>query len=178
VGASRTRRHIIRQQTIARRALPWLAVLGTVALTAECADPAHAAEPVRPRVYPAASAPRPPLLPWPRELPDLPDDYPEWARDEILWLIDDAATSFGVSRALMHDIAWAESKYDPDAYNRKSGAAGVYQFIRTTWEAAREPAMNGLYRGSSPYFPPANIYVAAWVMSQPYPWGPRHWGRR
>lgn len=42
MGEPRPRRHKIRSHTIVRRALPWLAVLGTAALTAECAEPAHA----------------------------------------------------------------------------------------------------------------------------------------
>lgn len=161
MGVSRPRRHTIRPYTIARRSLPWLAVLGTAALTAECADPAHAAPDADLSDYP---------------LPD--DPAGPYTRDEILWLIDSEARSAGVSAWLMRDIAWHESRYDPEAYNRRSQASGIFQFIPSTWASARAVAWNGFWRQHSPFHAPANISVAAWVISQPYPWGPRHWGRR
>jgi len=142
-------------------------VLGVAALTAECADPAHA----------HADAD---LEPWPRE-PAVDEwmlVFPEYSRDEILYLIDEAAAEYGVSRRLMRDIAWRESRYDPDAYNPRSRASGVFQFIPSTWESARAVASGGFWKGTSPFHAPANISVAAWVMSQPWPWGVRHWGVR
>ena len=119
---------------------------------------------------------RPPLLPWPRELPE-EDPQALYPLQWVLWLIDSEAVANGVSRWLMHDIAWAESRYDPDAYRRDTRASGVFQFIPSTWREASAVADGGFWRNFTPFHPPANISVAAWVMSQPYPWGTRHWGR-
>jgi Transglycosylase SLT domain len=112
-----------------------------------------------------------------RPYPDVAEPMGPWTVDEIKWLIDSEARAHRVSARLMHDIAWAESRYQGDAYNRRSGASGVFQFIPPTWEEARRVADNGFWRRTTVFHPPANISVAAWVMSQPYPWGTRHWGR-
>lgn len=132
-------------------------MLGVAALTAECADPAHAGD-----------------LPY----PEPEDPMGPWTRDEILWLIDSEAFEHKVSARLMRDIAWRESRYDPDAYNRGSRAMGIFQFIPSTWQSASAVADNGFWSRVSAFHPPANISVAAWVMSQPWPWGVRHWGVR
>ena len=53
-----------------------------------------------------------------------------------------------------------ESNGDPTIRNGRSGAAGLFQFIRGTWATASEQAGFG---GASPYEPEANIAAAAWL---------------
>lgn len=62
--------------------------------------------------------------------------------DEALWVID------------------CESGGNPDAYNPSSGAAGLFQFIPSTWASASESAG---WSGADVYDPEANIAVAAWL---------------
>jgi hypothetical protein len=67
-------------------------------------------------------------------------------------------------------IAACESGYNPGATNRSSGAAGVFQFLRSTW--AHTP-----YAGSSPYNAGANIQAAHWLFARDgYSW--REWSCR
>lgn len=67
-------------------------------------------------------------------------------------------------------IAACESGYNPGATNRSSGAAGIFQFLRSTW--AHTP-----YAGSSPYDAGANIQAAHWVfVHDGYSW--REWSCR
>jgi soluble lytic murein transglycosylase-like protein len=70
------------------------------------------------------------------------------------------------------DWPWArrvmacESKGNPDATNSTSGAAGLFQFIPSTWEWAKP------YPGASPYDAPANVEAAAWLLAT---YGPSQW---
>ena len=55
--------------------------------------------------------------------------------DEVVAMIHEAADWYGLSpagrqRALA--IAWCESRFSAGAYNRSSGATGVFQFIPST----------------------------------------------
>jgi len=54
-------------------------------------------------------------------------------------------------------IARCESQYNPYAVNRSSGAAGLFQFLATTW--AGTP-----YAGQSPFDAVANARAAAWLL--------------
>ena len=54
-------------------------------------------------------------------------------------------------------IAYCESKYDPQAVNQDSDAAGLFQFLPTTW--AGTP-----FASSSPFDPVANAHAAAWLL--------------
>jgi peptidoglycan hydrolase CwlO-like protein len=66
-------------------------------------------------------------------------------------------------------VAQAESGFDPHAENPYTGAAGVYQFIPSTWESLSEAAGWG---GSSVFDAEANVAVAAWTVDTSG-WG--HW---
>src|SRR5437899_18883 len=55
-------------------------------------------------------------------------------------------------------VASCESGYNPNAVNASSGAAGLFQFLRSTW--AGTP-----YAGSSIFDPVANAKAAAWLYS-------------
>ncbi len=54
-----------------------------------------------------------------------------------------------------------ESKGDPAAYNSRSGASGLFQFIPNTWNWASN---NAGWAGASPFDPEANIASAAWLV--------------
>lgn len=84
-------------------------------------------------------------------------------------MIADAAVRWGLDANQMLRVAWCESKYDPRAYNGRSGASGVFQFIPSTWRWAS--ASVGL-ANASPFDPQANVEAAAWLMKTQ---GARHW---
>jgi soluble lytic murein transglycosylase-like protein len=81
---------------------------------------------------------------------------------------------------LVEDALWViecESRGDPTARNPASGAAGLFQFISSTWRWASSEAG---WAGADVYDPEANIAVAAWLVQQSIdtnhpggPWG--HW---
>ena len=54
-----------------------------------------------------------------------------------------------------------ESKGDPAAYNSRSGASGLFQFIPNTWNWASSKAG---WAGASPFDPEANVASAAWLV--------------
>src|SRR3954452_20872224 len=62
-------------------------------------------------------------------------------------------------------IAWRESRYHWRVTNRSSGAAGLYQFMPTTW--AHSP-----YRHRSPYNPRWAALAAMWFWAHG---GKFHW---
>ncbi len=90
--------------------------------------------------------------------------------DEI---IDSAADEFGVSRRLMHEIAWCESSKRPGAVNPQrtnfGHAQGLFQHLEDLWPA-RAAAVGS--PGASPFDPVANARAAAWLMSEQ---GTRPW---
>jgi hypothetical protein len=65
-----------------------------------------------------------------------------------------------------------ESNGDPDVRNRRSGAAGLFQFIRGTWVHASAQAG---FAGASPYEPEANIAAAAWLAGYSLDHGDAAW---
>ena len=69
--------------------------------------------------------------------------FPDYLVDEALAVM--ACESFG----------------DPSITNPSSGAAGLFQFIPSTWGWASPPAG---WEGASPYDPEANVAVAAWLV--------------
>lgn len=97
-------------------------------------------------------------------------------------LLAAAAAEFGVDPALLDRITWCESRHRPDAVNPTSGAAGLAQFIPSTWRSTTStmsvtwPEMSG----ESPLDPDANARAAAWLLAQvgTRPWNAsRHcWG--
>jgi len=58
-------------------------------------------------------------------------------------------------------IIQCESKGDPSAYNSRSGASGLFQFIPGTWANVSPKAGWG---GASPFDPEANVASAAWLV--------------
>lgn len=72
-------------------------------------------------------------------------------------------------------VPWAlriiecESRGDPWADNPTSTAAGLFQFLRSTWDNGPAPAL-GLpsYDSGAPYVPEWNIQAAAWLYEN---WG-------
>jgi hypothetical protein len=67
-------------------------------------------------------------------------------------------------------VADRESNFDPKAYNPRSGASGVFQFIPNSWDYYSEQAG---YGGKSPFNAYANVGTAAWTVKH-VGWGP--WG--
>jgi hypothetical protein len=65
-------------------------------------------------------------------------------------------------------VAERESNFDPLAVNPVTGAAGVFQFMPSTWASLSELAGRG---GASVYDARANVAVAAWTVAQ-YGWHP------
>lgn len=103
LGVSRSRRHIIARQTIARRALPWLAAAGVAALTAQCAEPANAAS------------------------------YQGYDAQEMIDIIDFWARWWHADGGLLQRVAYRESRYNPNAYNPRGPYLGLFQFHPGTW---------------------------------------------
>lgn len=54
------------------------------------------------------------------------------------------------------NVAWCESRYHPNSVNSDSGAAGLFQFLPSTW--AFTP-----YSKYSPFNPQYNALAAAWL---------------
>ena len=78
-----------------------------------------------------------------------------------------AAFTFGVDAGRMSRIAFCESRFDPSAKNRTSSAAGLFQFIDSTWAGNRYGSA-----GFSVYSPLAASLGAAYHMSR---YGDRAW---
>jgi len=62
-------------------------------------------------------------------------------------------------------VAYCESRYHPNSVNIKSGAAGLFQFMPSTW--AGSP-----YASQSPFDPVANTQAALWLYRRS---GPGRW---
>jgi Transglycosylase SLT domain len=97
-----------------------------------------------------------------------PQEAPDLAPYDVPTLIADAAQRWGLDSRQMLRVAWCESRWNPGAQS-SAGAAGVFQFIPSTWRLA-SAAVNMSY--ASPYDPVANIEAASWLMATQ---GPRHW---
>jgi membrane-bound lytic murein transglycosylase MltF len=90
----------------------------------------------------------------------------------VQWLLHDAAVQYQLDEVRFTRIAWCESHFNPYALSR-GGHKGIFQFAdRTFWWASAQAG----YAGWSPYDAEANIYSAAWLMSQPG--GYRNWACR
>jgi soluble lytic murein transglycosylase-like protein len=79
--------------------------------------------------------------------------------------ISQAATHFRQSKKQAFHTAWRESRYDWHATNRSSGAAGLYQFMPSTWRTTP-------YRKHSPYHPRWAALAAMWMWKHG---GYSHW---
>lgn len=88
-------------------------------------------------------------------------------RDKVGMAVVCASVLVGSSRADAQETDWAveladcivthESHWDPSAYNRRSGAAGLGQFILSTWRTTP-------YANYSRYDPYANHAAVVWMI--------------
>jgi hypothetical protein len=69
-------------------------------------------------------------------------------------------------------VIYCESKGDPSAYNSRSGASGLFQFIERTWNWA---SSNAGWAGASPFDPEANVASAAWLVDRSISRGQDAW---
>lgn len=78
---------------------------------------------------------------------------------------DAAAKTYGVSKGAMFAFIDFESRFDPDAKNRKSSARGLGQFMNGTWEEfMREDGFNWFDPDVKQNNPHASLYAVAWYM--------------
>jgi hypothetical protein len=98
-----------------------------------------------------------------------PWDHPA-AVEQWRALVEQAFPANRVEEALR--IIGCESNGDPDATNPYSGAAGLFQFLPSTWATT---APNAGYGGYSPYEPVANIGSAAWLANRYQELGYDYW---
>ena len=75
-----------------------------------------------------------------------------------------------VNRALC--VINHESKGNPNADNPRSSAAGLFQFLRGTWNGVPTSISGGSYDSGAVYNPEANIAAAAWLWERSGGWGP------
>lgn len=71
-----------------------------------------------------------------------------------------------------HETGWTG---DPNSLNRGSGAAGLFQFLRSTWDSVPLSVTGGSYDSGQVFDPVANVRSAAWLQeaagwSQWSPW--------
>ena len=88
------------------------------------------------------------------------------------WVYNDAVEygiSLGLPRAWAYRVASCETggTFNPLAYNRRSGASGLYQFLPSTWRSTPQAKA-----GLSVFDPYANAAGAAWLYRT---YGPSQW---
>lgn len=70
-----------------------------------------------------------------------------------------------VNRAIR--VAWCESRFDPDAVDRETGAIGLFKHLPRYWE---ERAANAGFAGADPTNPEASVAAAAWAVYEGGGW--------
>jgi phage shock protein A len=104
--------------------------------------------------------------------PPFPDPSPPTSalgREAVMKLIRDRFASLGSGTAeVALCVAEAESGFDPLAVNSTTGAAGLFQFLPSTWASLSELAGRG---AASVFDARANAAVAAWTVAH-YGWHP------
>ncbi len=88
--------------------------------------------------------------------------------DQVYSLVSAYFAPADVDKAVL--VSWCESRYDANATNRSSGAAGLFQHIPRFWSDRSVAAGVG---GSDIYDPTANTAVAAWLVYSNGGW--KHW---
>lgn len=79
------------------------------------------------------------------------------------------------------DVEWAlrvmqcESRGNPDAKNPSSTAAGLMQFLRSTWDRVAAQTGSPSYADGGPFDPEWSIVNAAWLLDHG---GPTQWSCR
>jgi len=96
------------------------------------------------------------------------DTSRQLTRDEVRSLISLFFKPRDVETALK--IAWCESTFDPNATNKQTKAAGLFQHLPRYW--AERSAKAG-WEGADIYDPYANVAVAAWLRYHAGGWS--HW---
>ena len=111
----------------------------------------------------AVGSPTPSPLPSPTP----PSSAP--GREVVTQVIREGFASLGTATTrIALCVAEAESGFDPRAVNPSTGAAGVFQFLPSTWESLSELAGR---TGASVFDVRANVAVAAWTVAR-YGWHP------
>ena len=100
----------------------------------------------------------------------LPDDGGPRNVEEWRALVEQYFPASIVDDALV--VMKCESTGDPAAYNSRSGASGLLQFIPNTWNWA---SSNAGWAGASPFDPEANIASAAWLVQRSINQGNNPW---
>lgn len=141
--------------------------------------PAPAPAPVAPEPTPATPEPAPEPAPQPEPEPrpqpkrkpqpknepapeplELSDEQLARAR-KIQPLVATAAKEHGVDPNLLNGVIWSESKFNPKAYNRRSGARGLMQLMPKTGKAMAKR----LERRFKPYDPEFSVQAGAKLLS-------------
>jgi len=84
---------------------------------------------------------------------------PASSGNPIVDIITEAANKYGQNPAAMISIARCESGLNPQAYNSRSGASGLFQFLPGTWRTTP-------FASYSIFDPWASANAAAWMWSQ------------
>ena len=88
---------------------------------------------------------------------------PAPAPADIEAIIRSAAATWGADPNQLLRVAWCESRYNPLAYNARSGASGLFQFMPATWAAN---SVRAGYGGASVFDPVASANVAAYMFAR------------
>ncbi len=81
----------------------------------------------------------------------------------IQQIIVDAAARWGADPTQLLRVARCESGYNPNAYNARSGASGLFQFIPSTWAAN---SVRAGYGGVSVFDAVASANTAAYMFAR------------
>ena len=92
---------------------------------------------------------------------------PAPALAEIEAIIRAAAAAWGADASQLLRVAYCESRYNPLAYNTRSGASGLFQFMPRTWAAN---SVRAGYSGASVFDPVASANVAAYMFRNGQAW--------
>jgi hypothetical protein len=95
--------------------------------------------------------------------------WPAVTDQVLVWqrLVETYFPASEVDRALC--IIGYESRGNPDAKNPSSTAAGLFQFLRTTWNSVPTSVTGDSYDSGQVYDPEANVRAAAWLQGK-YGW--------
>ncbi len=96
---------------------------------------------------------------------------PPLAPTEIRALVEAYFPASEVETALC--VSWLESKWNPDAKNPRSSAAGLWQFLQATWDRAADALSLPTYAEGGPYDPDNATRAAAWLQARGTGW--RQW---